>query len=152
MEVDREAPHWGLGDAIAGFAVGIVALAVAGALWVSLTGTTSVTPGFFAATEGGLWVGTVGAPVLASRRKGTGDLGRDFGLRVRSADVGVGLPVGIASQLLLVPLISLPILWLFGHHDLSKPAKDVIGVAHGAGSVALLAAVLVIGAPVAEER
>ena len=151
MEVEREAPRWGLGDALAGFAVGIVALAVAGGLWVSLTGTTKVTPGFFAATEGGLWVGTVGAPVLASRRKGTGDLRRDFGLEVRSVDAGVGVPAGIGSQLLLVPLISLPILWLTGHHDLSKPAKDVIGVAHGAGSVALLAAVLVIGAPIAEE-
>jgi len=151
MEVDREAPQWGLGDALAGFAVGFVCLAVAGALWVSLTGSTKVTPGFFAATEAGLWVGTIGAPVLASRRKGTDDLARDFGLRFRSADPGIGIPVGIASQLLLVPLISLPILWLTGHHDLSKPAKEVIGVAHGAGSVALLAAVLVVGAPIAEE-
>jgi membrane protease YdiL (CAAX protease family) len=151
MEVEQDAPRWGLGDAAAGFAVGIVALAVAGALWVSLTGTTKVTPGFFAATEAGLWVGTIGAPVLASRRKGTGDLGRDFGLQVRSADAGVGIPVGVLCQLLLVPLISLPIIWLSGHHDLSKPAKDVIGIAHGFGSIAILTLVLVIGAPIAEE-
>src|SRR5438309_4532974 len=151
MEVDREAPQWGLGDALGGFAVGFVCLAVAGALWVSLTGNTAVPPGFVAATEAGLWVGTVGAPVLASWRKGTRDLARDFGLYMRSRDPGVGIPVGVASQLLLVPLISLPILWLTGHHDLSKPAKDVIGIAHGFGSIALLTLVLVVGAPIAEE-
>jgi membrane protease YdiL (CAAX protease family) len=151
MEVEQDAPGWGLGDAAAGFAVGIVALAIAGALWVSLTGRTTASAGLVAATEAGLWVGTVGAPILASRRKGTGDLGRDFGLQFRSSDAGLGIPVGVVSQLILVPLISAPIIWLSGHKDLSEPAKKVIGVAHGGGSIALLAAVLVVGAPFAEE-
>jgi membrane protease YdiL (CAAX protease family) len=93
----------------------------------------------------------VGAPVWASRRKGAGDLGEDFGFRVIPSDAGLGVPIGIASQLLLVPLVYIPIQWLFGKHDLSGQAQQIIDKAHGAGPLVLLGVVLIVGAPVAEE-
>ena len=150
MEVERGAPSWGLGDAAAGWLIGVLATAIVGAVWAGASGNTKLSIGALSVAEVALWVGLAGAPLWATRRKGTGDLGRDFGLRIQASDA-VAVPVGIVSQLILVPLIYLPIEWLSGHHDVSKPAKEIIGGAHGGGQLALLTAVLVIGAPVVEE-
>jgi membrane protease YdiL (CAAX protease family) len=144
-------PTWGLGDAALGFLAGVLLSAVAVGIWVGASGTTQVSLTAIAIGEVGLWIGLVGAPVSASRRKGTGDLGQDFGFRVRPSDAGPGLPIGIASQLLLIPLVYVPIQWLFGNRDLSGQAQQLIDQAHGAGPLALLAIVLIVGAPVAEE-
>jgi membrane protease YdiL (CAAX protease family) len=150
-EVAERTPRWGLGDAALGFLVGVLATAVVAGLWAGASGTTDLSLTALALGEVALWVGLVGAPVWASRRKGPGDLGEDFGFRVRASDAGMGVPIGIASQLLLVPIVYLPIQWLFGEHDLSGQAQQIIDKAHGAGPLALLAVVLIVGAPVAEE-
>lgn len=50
----------------------------------------------------GLWLGFVGVPVLASRRKGHASLAADSGLEVRRVD-GAGLAVGPACQLRVLP-------------------------------------------------
>ena len=57
----------------------------------------------------GLWVGLAGAAVYASRRRGTGSLGRDFGWRFGAWwDVPLGAAAGLGSQYLLIPLLYLP--------------------------------------------
>jgi CAAX protease family protein len=150
-EVEAQAPRWGLGDAALGWLVGVLATAVVAGIWVGASGSDDLSLTALAVSEVALWIGLVGAPVMASRRKGSGDLGRDFGFRAGWSDAGIGVPVGVVSQLLLVPLLYLPIQWLLGDRDLSEPAREVIGEAHGAGPLALLAVVLVVGAPVAEE-
>jgi membrane protease YdiL (CAAX protease family) len=150
-DVGERAPRWGLGDAALGFLVGAVLSAVVVGIWAGASGNTQVTLTAVALGEVGLWAGLVGAPVWASRRKGSGDLGQDFGFRVSPADARVGVPLGIASQLLLIPLVYVPIQWLFGHRDVSGQAQQLIDQAHGAGPLALLAVVLIVGAPVAEE-
>jgi CAAX protease family protein len=96
------------------------------------------------------WVVLVGGTVFFSRRKGTGDLAVDMRLRVEPRDAVVGVPAGVLTQLVLVPLLYVPIFWIFGHRDLSQDAKDLTDRASGAG-VVLLILLVVIGAPIVEE-
>jgi hypothetical protein len=60
------------------------------------------------------------------------------------------LPVGVACQLLLVPLIYLPLQQFVSTHDLEEPVRRVTDSAHGGAFIAL-AIVVVVGAPVVEE-
>jgi membrane protease YdiL (CAAX protease family) len=150
MQVEEQVPRWGLGDAAVGLLVGWVATAVVVGVWVGATNKTDPSLGALAAGEAALWLGLLGAPVLASRRKGTGDLARDFGFSFRWTDAFVGLPVGVVCQLLLVPLIYLPLQQFISTHDLEAPVRRVTDAAHGPGYLAL-AVVVVVGAPVVEE-
>jgi hypothetical protein len=96
------------------------------------------------------WMVLVGGTVFFSRRKGTGDLGRDMRFRAERRDPLIGLPVGVVTQLVLVPLLYVPIFWIFGHKDLSDEARELTDRASGAG-IAVLVLLVVIGAPIVEE-
>ena len=155
MEVDHvseRTPRWGLGDAAVGLLVGWVATAVDISLWVSAGGgqPSETSLGALAAGEAALWLGLLGAPLVASRRKGAGDLGTDFGFSARWTDALVGLPIGVVCQLLLVPLIYLPLQQFISKHDLEEPVRRVTDSAHGGGYIALTI-VVVVGAPIVEE-
>jgi uncharacterized protein len=99
-----------------------------------------------------LWLGLLGAPVLAARTKGNGVV-EDFGLRFRPIDVPVGLVIGIVSQLVLVPIVSLPWIALLGKDldDLDDSAQALADKATDPLGVALLVVIVVLGAPVVEE-
>jgi membrane protease YdiL (CAAX protease family) len=150
--VSERTPRWGLGDAAVGLLVGWLATAVVVAVWAGSGGTDANNPslGALAVGEAALWVGLLGAPLYASRRKGSGDLANDFGLSFRWTDAFVGLPVGVACQLLLVPLIYLPLQQFISKHDLEEPVRRVTDSAHGGAFIALTI-VVVVGAPVVEE-
>lgn len=153
MEVEHvgeRVPRWGLGDAAVGLLVGWVATAVVISAWAG--GATGKNPslGALAAGEAALWLGLLGAPILASRTKGAGRLGEDFGFSFRWTDPLVGLPIGVVCQLLLVPLIYLPLQQFISKHDLEAPVRQVTNSAHGA-SYFILTVVVVVGAPVVEE-
>jgi len=143
--------RWGLGDALGGILAGyVLALPVAAALYAATGYDSDDAPLWLVGVlQIPFWGGLVGAVVLASRRKGTGDLGRDFGLRLRRDD-WFGFPVGALTQFPVVPLLYAPILWLFGDQDVEGPARELTDRATGWG-VLVLAAVVVIGAPVVEE-
>ena len=88
-----------------------------------------------------------------SVKLGTGDVCSDFGLRARPVDL-VGVPIGIATQLLLVPLPYFPLraIWpdTFDSGALSDTAKDLVDRADGP-LIVLLVALVVVGAPLVEE-
>jgi membrane protease YdiL (CAAX protease family) len=130
--------------------LGILLSSIVASAWLGASGSKKLSLGGLAASQIGLWVGLVGATALASRRKGTGSLAVDFGLRVRPLDVVIGAVAGLAAQLgleyLVVPVLS-PLL---GNPDVSKPVKDLVNQAHGIG-VAVLVVFVVVGAPVVEE-
>jgi hypothetical protein len=69
-------------------------------------------------------------------------------------DVAVGIPLGIASQIVLVNVVNWPLTRLFpdafSFDEVSKRASDLVDAAHG-GWVVLLAVVVIIGAPIVEE-
>jgi len=144
-----ERARWGLGDAVGGFLLGLLAVVVAGNAYVLATGDTSRTFNLVLVAQGALWLGLLGAPVWASLRKGTRSLDADFGLRVRWSDARIGIPLGLLTQPAIL-LLYLPFSSLLRGKDLSKPAKDLAKTAHGPAFVAL-AVLLVVAAPFIEE-
>ncbi|MFM7065114.1 MAG: hypothetical protein ACKO04_16760, partial [Actinomycetes bacterium] len=115
---------WGLGEVAGGILAsqllsGVAAVVAMGAAgWSSLS---DVPMWGLALLQLPLWAGWVGALVVAGR-KGQGVVA-EFGVRARWTDVPLGLAVGVALQLVVLPLIYLPVLSLLGQDtdDLSAP-------------------------------
>ncbi len=149
------APRWGIGDAVLGFVVALASAAIGGAFILAATGHTDaedVPIGVIALLQATLWVGLLGAPIVAGRYRGNGVV-PDFGLRWRPIDLLVGPAVGVACQFLLVPLVSYPWARLLGRDldDVSTAARDLIDKATDPLGVVLLVLIVVIGAPIVEE-
>lgn len=100
-----------------------------------------------------LWAVQLTGTALASRRFGTGDPLADFGLTARPVDL-IGVPIGVAAQFVLVPLVYVPLRALdgdlFSDERLDDTASDLVARADGA-QIWLLFALVVIGAPIVEE-
>ena len=149
VETPTFVPRWGLGDAALAFVVGMVAAVFVDGVYVSVAGTEE-TLARTIATLVGLWVGLAGVPYLASKRKGTGSLDEDFGLRVERRDIGVGVVVGAAAQFALVNLVVTLFDIVGPDVNVGRQAENLTNAAEGWG-LALLAPFLVIGAPLVEE-
>ncbi len=100
----------------------------------------------------GLWIGFLGAVLLASRLRGTGSIVRDMGLRIMRWDPLIGIGAGLVGQFILVNLLYLP----FEHfnpklsQELQQPAKHLTGGFPGV-DLAVIAALTVLVVPVVEE-
>ena len=138
-----------MGDAAAGAGIGFLASGVAASVWAAATGADVESLGTLAAGQVGLWLGLLGWPLLASRVKGSGSVVDDFGLRARPRDA-VGVAIGFACQVVVIPVLYLLIQLVTGKLDVEGPARELADRAHGAGFV-VLALLVVLGAPVAEE-
>ncbi|MGI9022956.1 MAG: CPBP family intramembrane glutamic endopeptidase [Acidimicrobiales bacterium] len=143
-------PRWGLGDAALGMVVGLMLSAGAASAWLGASGGEELSLGGRAISQIGLWTGLVGAAVWASRRKGSGRLAEDFGLRMRGVDVVIGLVLGVACQLGLVNLIAFLLSPLIGHPDVAGPVTDLVRDTKGPKLVGVVL-FTVVGAPVVEE-
>ena len=101
----------------------------------------------------GSWIVLLVALVIASRRFGTGDFVADYAAKIRPIDL-VGVPVGVLTQLALIPVLYMPLrgLWpdTFSSEKLEERAQDLADRATGASTV-LLVLVVVVGAPIVEE-
>src|SRR4051794_16751490 len=64
-------------------------------------------PTLFAAVAA-TWAAFLVGTYVASKRSGSGDLRADVGMRLRPIDV-IGVPIGVLTQLVLVPLVYLPL-------------------------------------------
>jgi len=154
-------PRWGIPDAAIGWLVAVSAASLIGSIILLAAGyggedgkpIDDIPMTLVAAQYPPLWLGFVGVPVWAAWLKGRGVV-EDFGLRIRSWDLW-GLPAGIAAQLVLVPLVSFPVLWLSGTDtdELSRPARELADKAQAGSTVGvvLFALVVIVGAPIAEE-
>ena len=158
---DKSGGWFWFGMAFGGFLAGYVASALLLALFAAASGNLSnlsrleslsippwwVTIGSLV----GLWMGFVGAIVVASRSRGTGNPISDMGLRVKRWDPPIGIVIGVVGQL-VVDFLYLP----FEHiepglqHELSAPATRLTGGFHGA-DLAVIAVLTVVVVPVVEE-
>ncbi|HVE47538.1 MAG TPA: CPBP family intramembrane glutamic endopeptidase [Acidimicrobiales bacterium] len=143
-------PRWAVGDVALGFLAAIFNVAVAQAVWVGVTGNDDVSLGLTVVSFLAYWPVLVGTAVIASRRRGTGSLVADLGLRVERRDIVPGVLAGLGSQFLLLPLLYLPFELLNRDLDVSEKAEETLGVASG-GSLFLLAVLVIAIAPVVEE-
>jgi len=134
--------------AFAGYAAAIVVSALTGGITASLTGDAEGVATMVAG-QVGFW-----AVLLATVLHETPLRGRPIAdrlsLRFRWVDAPIGLFVGVATQLLVVPALYLPFRSLVDDDDLSGPARDLLGRTSGLGLVVIGAAVVVV-APVVEE-
>lgn len=150
IEVAPRPPRWGLGD----FAVGVVGgYALASLLttaWFSVTGKEDLDFLGRTLSQIGLWAGMIGTMLVASRRKGTGRLSEDFGFRFRWSDLGIGLLVAVAVQLLVLPGVAFLLRPLLGQPEVSDPVRELLDESQGVAFVGLLLTV-VVGAPLFEE-
>jgi uncharacterized protein len=100
-----------------------------------------------------VWGIFIAGMVFASRREGTGQFRADYQVRARAVDL-LGVPIGVLTQLVLVPLVYLPLetLWedVFTEERLTENAKDLVDRASG-GSMVLLVVMVCVGAPLVEE-
>lgn len=97
-----------------------------------------------------LWLGLGGAPLWFAIKKGKGVVA-DLGLRMKAIDVPIGLAIGVACQLLLVPLVYLLLRPLLGEKDVSAAARELTDRATDPLSIVLVFLIVGIGAPIAEE-
>ena len=150
--------HWGLGDAALGWIAANLGGAIIGSAILAGAGYSGVNTEHYplwliAVLQVPLWFGYVGGVLYAGRLRGHGVL-HDFKLRFDlRVDVALGIVVGLASQFLLVPLISYPWISILGKtsHDLEKVARNLTDKAHDPLGITLLVLILVIGAPIVEE-
>jgi membrane protease YdiL (CAAX protease family) len=152
VDPQPEGPRWGLGDAALAFAAGIVGTIVMTALYLAVSGGNpdGNDTGLIVATLVGLWTGLFGVAWRASKRKGSGSLAQDYGLRIEPRDVALGIVVGIVCQFFLVNAIVSLFSLIDKSVDVEQQAKDVTGDAGGLRLV-VLAPFLCVGAPFFEE-
>ena len=150
--------RWGAADVAVAFVVaqlasaaGFVAFAAAKGVPAADLVRDDLRIGEIALLQLPLWLGLLVVPLVATRLRGNGPV-RDLGLRSTLLDVPRGLAIGVACQLVLVPLVTLPVLVLTDadQADLEAPARELTDKAEGLG-VLVLAFVVVVGAPLAEE-
>lgn len=139
---------WVLGQTLAAAVVaasGEDTLAAAGPGWLLAVAASTWVP----MIVGMLWV----AGRVTGGRVGVRGLVGRYGLSFAWRDLW-GVPVGVATQLVLLPVVYLPLraLWpaTFRQEDVEQRARDLADSAHGIG-VVLLALAVVVGAPLVEE-
>jgi membrane protease YdiL (CAAX protease family) len=151
----KRAADFGLAEVAIVFVAGIVL----GAL------TTGVALGAGASTDSvaftvagliGEWIAFGGGAWVISRRRGSGNVIDDFGVRIVGwHDVGLGLVAGLGTSIILVGLIYPQLLHAVGHlvgHKikLGGTATKLWEQGHGIGQVVFAVAVIA-GAPLFEE-
>ncbi len=139
---------------IAAFVITWIAAVFASSLVIAIAGNPDETPiPLLAASLIVGWSVFLGGTWLASRRLGSGDVRADFSLTARPIDL-LGIPIGVAAQLVLIPAIYLPLraVWpdVFDDDALTETAKDLVDRADG-GLIVVLFLLVVVGAPFVEE-
>lgn len=155
---ETEAPRWGVADVAVAFVVAQIASLVGFALyaWTQGVPIDAIDPddlkiGEVALLQVPLWLGLLGVPLVATKLRGNGAV-RDLGLWSTVRDAPVGILIGVVCQVVLVPLVTLPVFWLTdaARDELEAPARELTDKAQGAG-VIVLVLVVVVMAPLAEE-
>lgn len=148
-EADEPAPGLrGVGLAIAGFGAGAAAgWGVVAAL--DAAGDPGGNVVAFVLSELALWLCLVGTVAYVSRRRGTGNLVRDFGWRFRRADLGIGAIGAIIGRSATV-IVTIPLYAAF-HELLRNPSVGLPTSEITGGMLAAYAVAACVGAPVVEE-
>lgn len=151
------APPWGLGHVGLAIVATLLVSQLVGGLVLSAAGvdagaTDDVSLVVRTGLQVGLWAGMLGSVGVVLWRTG-GAWRRDLGLRVRPLDVPLGVAVGVACQLVLVPLVSTPWSWLVGRDldTLKEPACRLAERADDPVGVVLFVLTTTLAAPVIEE-
>ncbi|MGI8939804.1 MAG: CPBP family intramembrane glutamic endopeptidase [Iamia sp.] len=156
------APAWGIGEVAIALVATLVVQQILAAVILAAAGV-EVGDGqsvadvaslpVIALLQTTLWVGMLGSIVVVLRRWRVSSPIEALGLRIRALDVPLGIALGVACQLILVPLVSWPWTTLLGKdsEELREPACKLAEKADDHVGIALLFLITVIGAPIVEE-
>lgn len=140
---------WAMAFLLANITASVVVLATHG------TGDDdALTPIWVIGVSGlAMWTAYLVVIASVSRRYGSGDVVTDYKITFTWGDLW-GIPLGIASQFILVTAVTYPLTKLFPDQfsveEVEKRARELSDAASG-GWVVVLFLVVVIGAPVVEE-
>ena len=152
-------PRWGLGDAVGGWLLAYTSASFLGLLILTAFGYSAeeieaneIPLTMVALSYPPLWLGFVGVPIWAAAVKGRGWV-VDFRARWSWRGLPLAALVGLLTQVVVVPLVSAPMLWLTGTdvEELGRPARELSEKATSPGGVLLFVLVVAVGAPIAEE-
>ena len=106
--------------------------------------------GFLVVSQLGSQLGLIAAPLYLTRRRGSGSLAHDFGLRFRGVDgaIALGATLGVTQ---LIALVYLPLSRFISDEQVAEPARELTERAGEGVGFGLLVVMVVIGAPLAEE-
>lgn len=146
--------EWGMGDVAIGIVASIVLSQIVVGIVIGVGGyedSEDVPLWLVGILQIPLWVGLVGAVVLAAR-KASGDVAAEFRLRFRPRDVPIGLVCGAAAQLLATQ-VTYPVYRLLGvdTDQVGQVAEKLADRAVSGIDVFVLVLLVVLGAPVIEE-
>lgn len=153
--IDGDLRKWGLGQVILGYSLSLIASIITLSLILEISS-------FEDFDDLPMWgVSIVGlsqqlvliATVVVSAIFFGENLKKDFLFQVRPSDTIKGISVGIAAQIIVVPMVTYPFIWLFDidADRISEPARELSDKA--TSPVGIIAIVLTVGilAPIAEE-
>lgn len=148
---------WGLGDVLVGLLLGqlipgiayLVAASAAGELenprWPDEMSLLAML-----LLQLSLTVVLLGWPMRVALRKGRG-IAADFRATIRWVDVPLGIAAGLVTQLIVLPIIYIPLLEVLDDPDVGEVARELADRAHGTSGGVLLVLMLVVMAPIGEE-
>lgn len=96
-----------------------------------------------------IWLVYVAGPILVTRWRGNGPVA-DLWATIAVRDVPIGLTIGVALQVLVLPVIYWPILRLTDTEP-GAAAEGLVDRIDGPLDLTILAVVVAVGAPLAEE-
>lgn len=97
-----------------------------------------------------LWAVLAGVPIYLAVARGRGVVA-ELGLRMKAIDVPIGLAIGAACQLVMVPALYWLIFKAVGAQDVSAEARELTDRATDPLSILLVFLIVIVGAPIAEE-
>ncbi len=144
---DTERGRWSLTDVFVGFGVLLLLSELLGYLAGSI-GHASATASVWLGS-GSVWLALVPTAIWAAKRHGTGNLFRDFGLKIRPIDLAIGLGLGVGMRV-VSGIITLIVIRLTGQTP-SGNLTAITGNGHGTVFVVSLVLASAVIAPVVEE-
>ncbi|HET7415467.1 MAG TPA: CPBP family intramembrane glutamic endopeptidase [Arthrobacter sp.] len=144
-------PAWGLADAALGL-LAFILVPFAGGVLIALLGGGRLTPALILLSLVLVWATILAVCLLVSKLRGYGSVAKDFGLRFKWVDVGIGLGCGIAARLLVLAVTSL-LVFVWPPPDGNMPTTNISVFLTG-GTVWLIINAFIGGvliAPVLEE-
>lgn len=116
-------PAWGLPDAALGL-LAFMLIPLAAGLLIAVLGAGQLRPQLILLSLVVVWATIISVTLLVSKLRGYGSLAKDFGLRFKWIDVGIGVGCGIAARLLIFGLTAL-LVFLWPPPDGQMPSTNI---------------------------
>jgi membrane protease YdiL (CAAX protease family) len=150
VQVDATAPgRLQVADAVVGYLLAVVLSSIGASIALG-AGLDEDGFGVLLAGQVGFWIGLLVVVAFAVRVRAAGAVRDVLAVRATGRDVAVGLPLGLITQLVVLPLLYLPLQALVDDLDVEGPARELLDRGSGPAFVLLVLSVVVV-APFVEE-